>query len=187
MKKKLSSVLIMTASLVCLGLASNVSVSANNEGHNKKVHKVVKKKQNKKQPKHTFKPVINKWYNGTPKGIRGTWYHNDSNPRYNAYITYNENQSAGNYFENNADDTFTPEYAKGLINIRYSYLGNNKYKIRGVEYLRTDSNNRPVSEHEYYEYKVNVYPNRLHFELGHNVKDYVKKPNFKIKQSEDNQ
>ncbi|WP_105956556.1 hypothetical protein [Apilactobacillus quenuiae] len=183
--KKLISISLVTASsLLCIGLAENSNVLAN-ANHHKRVHKVVNKKKSihKKAKKHAFKPAINKWYKGTPKQIRGTWYHNDSNPRYNAYIKYNANQSAGNYFTDNVDGTFTPQFAKGLFNIHYMYSGGHQYKIRGVEYSGTDENGKPDNQHQYYEYNVNIYPHKLHYQLGHNVKDYTRHANFDIKQN----
>lgn len=181
-RKFISISLITASTLLFVGTTGNNNVSAN-ANHHKRVHKVVNKKNkvHKKSKKRAFKPVVNKWYKGTPKQIRGTWYHNDSNPRFNAYIKYNASQSAGNYFTNNVDDTFTPQYAKGLLNIHYTYLGNHHYMIRGVEYSGVDENNKPDNQHQYYEYGVNIYPHKLHYQLGHSVKDYVRKANFNIK------
>lgn len=161
--KKIIYLLTLTISLLLLFCVSSINAS---------YHKT----------KQTTYLKINKWYNGTPKIIRGTWYHNDKDNENNAYITYGKNTSGGNFFSEYVDENhinlFKKEDPNGLLSIKYRYLGKNTYQIKGVSY--DTENNKKKSNHYYYSYKVDILKNRLHFHLGHGVKDYVKHPSFRI-------
>ncbi|TPR18905.1 hypothetical protein DY138_04630 [Apilactobacillus timberlakei] len=179
--RRLISISLITAStLLFVGTTGNNNVSANTN-HHKRVHKVVNKKNkaHKQSKKRAFKPVINKWYKGTPKRVHGTWYYNGRDTK--AYITYDNYKSSGNYmYKDDDDNLYEKEPAEGVKNIEYRYLGGYTYQFRGVQYELNDQH-QMVSKHQYYPYKLKIYPDKLHFYLGHGIQDYVRKADFNMR------
>ncbi|GLB46328.1 hypothetical protein WR164_03070 [Philodulcilactobacillus myokoensis] len=185
-------IMVGVAALSVGGLMTS-NVSAHSHYHHKRTHRSYKKIRHHKRryarkkksavKHHQARLVVNKWYAGVPHDTLGTWYHNDNDLSNCAYITYQAKQTSGNYV---VDDNGKSQLnaGSGILNPKYRYLGGHTYQIRGVEYQRDAANPQILSEHMYYSYKVDVYKNRLHFHLGHGIRDYVKNPNSTIKNFE---
>lgn len=117
-----------------------------------------------------------KWHNGTPKAIRGNWYHNGSNK---AYLTYTATKSIGNVFDkSDADNTYYRETGYGLKNIKYKQLSKRVYELTGIQYSPKGS--KVQFDGQRMTYKVMaVSKTQLHFYKGGYLK-YTSKPTFKV-------
>lgn len=126
-------------------------------------------------PGHAAKKTA--WHTGTPKALRGTWYHNGTADN-KAYITYTAHKSVGNLFQES--DTATAFYklpGYGLKKLTYRKLSKHVYQLSGIQYSPKGAKVQFDGQRMTYKVKV-LSKHRLHFYKGY--ASYVKQPTFTI-------
>lgn len=75
-----------------------------------------------------------KWHSGTPKVIRGSWYHHSRNHNQNSYITYYRHSDASNYLGwSEKHHAYFELPGHGLGHYSYQSLGHHRYRLHGTD------------------------------------------------------
>jgi len=117
------------------------------------------------------------WHKGTPKVLRGTWYHNGANSD-KAYITYSATKSTGNLVhQSDADTTYYKLPGYGLKKLKYQRLSKRVYQLSGIQYSPKGTTVQFDGQRLTYKVKV-VSKHQLHFYKGY--AKYTNRPAFKV-------